>query len=249
MDIEKPDHDFDFAISFAGSDRSIAERLASRLKELGAIVFIDSSFRAHLLGKRIDREFIWIFGAGTKYFVPIVSSAYNDRLWPQHEWNIAIREAKKRAPQEFILPLRLDDELLFGLPAAIGYIDLRKHSVNEVADLLIEKLTGQTKIEVVHWIATFGLLIEDVLESGNLPVTAPTYYPHLCDWLTEDLLIRLEGSPISDIRMIEDSRDGETFSVRIEFKWKPQEVPLEFSILNWWEVLEVLPYNRVYHDN
>lgn len=248
MEIGGADPDFDFAISFAGSDRSLAERLASRLKALGAIVFIDSSFRAYLWGKRIDQEFKWIFGPCTKYFVPIVSSAYVDRLWPQHEWNVAIREAEKRAPQEFILPLRVDDELLFGLPTTIGYIDLRNHSIDEVADLLIKKLTGQTKIEVVHWVATFGLLIEDLLESENFPPTAPTFYPHLCDWLAEDLLTRLKDSSISGARMVEDSRDGETFSVTIEFEWKPQEMPLDFGVLDWWEVLEVLPYDQVYQD-
>jgi len=193
-------------------------------------------------------EFKWVFGPGTKFFVPIVSRAYNDRPWPQHEWNVAILEAQKRASQEFILPLRLDDELLVGLPSTIGYIDLRKHSIDEVADLLIEKLTGQTKMEVVHWVATFGLLIDDVLKSVDFPPTAPTYYPHLCDWLAKDLLTRLQESSISDVLMVEDSRNGETFSVRIEFEWKPQEMPLDFGVLEWWEVLEVLPYDQVYQD-
>lgn len=249
MDTGKAGPDFDFAISFAGSDRSLAERLASLLKARGAVVFIDSSFRAHLLGKRLDREFKWVFGPGTKYFVPIVSRSYNDRSWPQHEWNVAIKEAERRDPDEFILPLRIDDEPLVGLPITIGYIDLRKHSIEDVAELLLEKLTGTARMEVVRWVATFGLLIEDVLESGNLPPSAPTYYPHLCDWLAEDLFTRLQDSSISDARMVEDARNGETFSVRIEFEWKSQEVPLDFGILDWWEVLEVLPYDHVYQDD
>jgi hypothetical protein len=237
---------FDFAISFAGTDRSIAEQLFSLLTARGAYVFLDSQFRSHLLGRRLDQEFARIFGPGTKYFIPIISHSYINRSWPQHEWTVAIREANRREPQEFILPLRLDDSIIFGLPNTIAYIDLREHSINDVADLLIEKLTGITLIEVVRWVATFGLLIEDVLESGNLPSTAPTYYPHLCDWLTEDLLIRLEDSSISNPRIIEDSRDGEVLSVRVEFEWKPQEVHLDFGVLGWWEVFEVLPYDHIY---
>jgi hypothetical protein len=241
--------EFDFAISFAGNDRTLAERLGSLLTARGAAVFIDSSFRAYLWGKRLDRVFEWVFGTATKYFIPIISRSYIERLWPQHEWDAAIREAEKRAPQEFILPLRLDDTPIAGLPSTIGYIDLRKHSINDVADLLIKKLTGTIGTEVTRWVATFGLLIEDLLQSGNLPPTAPTFYPHLCDWLTEDLLTRLRDSSISKVQVTEDFRNGETFSVRIAFEWKSQEVPLDFGKLDWWEVLEVLPYDSVYKDD
>ncbi len=236
---------FDFAISYAGSDRSLAQRLASLLSEGGAIVFIDTPHRAHLVGRRLDREFEWVFGPGTRYFVPIISRAYADRPWPQHEWSVAIREADRRS-EEFILPLRLDDSLLVGLASTVGYIDLRQHSIENTAELLLEKLTGARRAEVAHWVATFGLLVEDVLRSGRLPPAAPTDYPHLCDWLSEDLLARVRRSSVTNSRLTEDSRNGETFSVRIAFEWKPQQGPLEFGALDWWELLEVLPYDRVY---
>lgn len=249
MKSAKTEHDVDFAISFAGSERHLAERLGALLTERGAVVFIDSSFRSNLWGRRIDREFEWFFGPGTKYFVPIISQSYTDRQWAQYEWDVAIREEKKRAPQEFILPIRLDDTLIPGLPSTIGYVDLRKHEIDDVANLLFEKLRGAARTKVVYWVATFGLLIEDVIGSGNLPTTAPSYYPHLCDWLAEDLLTRLKDSSISNIRIVEDSRNGETFSVRIAFEWKTQEVPLDFGVLDWWEVLEVLPYHHVYQTD
>ena len=249
MNTARTAFDFDFAISFVGNDRTLAERLGLLLMASGATVFIDSSFRDYLLGKRLDREFEWLFGAGTKYFVPIISQAYVERLWPQHEWDAAIREAERRAPQEFILPLRLDDTPILGCPNTIGYIDLHQHSIYDVAELLIKKLKGTMGTDVTHWIATFGLMIEDVIEAGNLPPTVSTYYPNLCEWLAEDLLTRLKGSSISNVRITEDSRNGETFSVRIEFIWKSKECPLDFGKLDWWEVIEVTPYNRVYHED
>ncbi|MFQ5792491.1 MAG: TIR domain-containing protein [Acidobacteriota bacterium] len=240
-------YSFDFAVSFAGTDRSLAERLAALLSSRGAVVFIDTLYRAHLLGRRLDQDFQWVFGPATKYFVPIVSKAYVDRPWPQHEWSIAIREAQTRS-EEFILPLRLDDSLLVGLPGTVGYIDLRRQSLEVIADLLMEKLTGEKRAEVIHWVATFGVLIEDVLGSGMLPSTVPIDYPYLCDWLARDLLGRLKESPITNPQITEDSRDGETFSVRVEFNWHPKEQPLEFAALDWWELLEVLPDDRVYED-
>jgi len=245
MDTETLQPSFDFAISFAGADRALAERLASLLSDNGAVVFIDTPYRAHLVGKRLDREFEWVFGPGTRYFVVIVSRSYVDRLWPQHEWSIAVREAERRS-EEFILPLRVDDSLLVGLSSAVGYIDLLQNPIEEVAEVLLEKMTGARRAEVTRWVAAFGVLIEDLLRSGDLPATAPINYPHLCDWLVDDLLARLQKAAITNPQFTEDARNGETFSARVAFSWNPRERPLEFGVLDWWEVLEVLPYDAVY---
>jgi hypothetical protein len=246
MGARKSEPSFDFAISFAGTDRPTAERIASLLSDGGAAVFIDTRYRAHLVGKRLDREFERVFGSGTRYFVPIVSRSYVDGAWPQHEWSVAVKEAMRRS-EEFILPFRLDDSLLVGLPSQIGYIDLGERSLEQVADLLLQKVRETHRGEVTHWVATFGILIEEVLSSDQLPRTAPTDYAHLCDWLVEDLFARLRryaGSP----QLTEDSRNGESFSVRVAFDWNPQEHPLEFAAMGWWELLEVVPYDDVYEE-
>lgn len=252
---QSKEYEFDFAISFAGSQRHIAERLAKRLKEREprCIVFCDSSYRSRLLGKRLDQEFGWTFGEGTRFFVPIVSKEYTQRDWPQLEWSIARRESRQRL-HEFILPLRFDDSLLLGLSDNIGYLDLHEHSLEEVVSILLEKLEEHADItsrEVATgtWIATFGLVIEELVESGSLPITAPRYYPHLCDWLEDDLMGRLELASILHPRMTEASaRDGETLSVRIAFEWTPMETPLDFGELVWWDVLELVPYSDVYGE-
>ena len=69
----KTPYKFDFAISFSGEDRSVAEGLTEQLVERGAVVFYDESYLGSLLGKRLDLEFADVFGAGTQFFVPIVS--------------------------------------------------------------------------------------------------------------------------------------------------------------------------------
>ena len=228
----------------------MAKELAEQLNERGAVVFYDDSYRAYLLGKRLDREFAWVFGAGTRFFVPIVSACYAERIWPQHEWIIARREAAKRQ-EEFILPLRMDDSLLVGLPDTVGYVDLRRHPVNKVADLLIGKLGGSTvardrQLGEQTWVAAFGLLIQDLLDSESLPPEAPSDYASLCDWLTEDLKVRLARTSLADPRFTEDTRNGETFGLRVAFEWDRSKGPLEFSELRWWELLELLPYDQVY---
>ena len=240
--------DFDFAISFSEPYRFVAKELADQLDVRGAAVFYDDSYRAHLLGKRLDHKFAWVFGAGTRFFVPIVSASYAERIWPQYEWTIARREAENRL-EEFILPLRLDESLLVGLPDTVAYIDLRSHSVNEVADLLIEKLEGSMGATdhirgEQTWVATFGLLIQDFLDSEALPLEAPLSYAKLCDWLTEDLEGRLARTSLVNPQLTEDARNGETFSLRVAFEWGQSKGPMEFGDLGWWELLELLPYDQ-----
>ena len=242
--------DFDFAISFSEPYRAVAKELAEQLDVRGAAVFYDASYRAHLCGKRLDHEFAWVFGAGSRFFVPIVSASYAERTWPQYEWTIARREAENRL-EEFILPLRVDDSLLVGLLDTVAYIDLRSHSVNEVADLLIEKLGGSIGAMAricgeQTWVATFGLLIQDILDSEALPLEAPSGYANLCDWLTEDLESRLARTSLANPRLTEDARNGETFSLRVAFEWGKSKGPMEFGDLGWWELLELLPHDQVY---
>ena len=241
---------FDYAISFSAECRSVAKELAEHLTAFGAVVFYDEFYRSYLLGKRLDHEFAWLFGGGTRFFVPIVSALYAERTWPQHEWSVARREAENRQ-EEFILPIRVDDSLLHVLPDAVGYMDLRRHPVNKVAELLIEKI-GDSTVTMYRthkeqmWVAAFGLLIQDLLDSEDLPPEAPSGYANLCDWLTEDLEGRLARTSLGDPRLTEDARNGETFSLRVGFEWDPSKGPLEFGELGWWELLELLPYDQIY---
>ena len=160
---------------------------------------------------------------------------------------IARREAEKRE-EEFILPLRRDDSLLVGLTDNVYYLDLREKSLNEVADLLLEKLLGtfasttRPRYEK-NWLATFGLLMKD-LNREELPPEAPTDYPQLCDWLSEELLVRLSQTSLSDLKIFEDTRNVETYSVRVSFERDLSKGPLDFGDTGWWELLELFPYSQ-----
>ena len=243
---------FDFAISFSRECRCRARKLAQLLEEQGAIVFYDHSFVEHLLGKRLDDELAWVFGGATRYFVPFVSAGYTRRPWPHYEWSIAKLEADRRQ-EEFILPLRVDDSLLLGLPDTVGYLDLRDIGLGNVADILIRKLeSSTTKIgtgaEKGEWVVTFGLKMED-LDGHELPPDAPSDTPWLYDWLTEDLMKRLAQGSLSPARIIEDLRTGETLSVRLSFVWDPSKGALDFGEMAWWDLLELSPYDAIYGND
>ena len=240
---------FDFALSFSGECRSLAKELSELLVERGASIFYDNSFLEHLFGKRLDEEFSGTFGEETRFFVPFVSSGYAQKPWPQYEWGVAKCEAQRR-DEEFILPLRVDDTHLFGLPDTVCYLDLRTVELAEVANVLIAKLqasivSSEAGPQGREWVATFGVLLEKLREEV-LPVNAPGDVPMLYDWLTEDLIDRLGRTSMSHVRMLEDLRDGEQLSVRLGFEWDLSKEALNFGDMGWWELLELAPHEDVF---
>ncbi|MGI0015820.1 MAG: TIR domain-containing protein, partial [Nitrososphaera sp.] len=132
-------HIFDFALSFAGEDRAVASRLAHLLDRSGARVFYDDNFRPFLLGKKLTKEFKTIYGTSTRYVVPIISKYYPEKDWTDFEFSVVKRE-KGRRKEEFVLPLRLDKTKILGLHEDVGYLNLQRISIKEVAEILLAKI-------------------------------------------------------------------------------------------------------------
>ena len=129
---------YDFAISFAGEDRDIAENLVSLIKATGCTVFYDDFERSRLLGKDLYQELSAIYMDRARFCLVLISAAYLKKLWTRHE----LRSAQAGAfgkDDEYILPLRLDDTDVPGILPTTGYIDLRRLPLEEVALILLEK--------------------------------------------------------------------------------------------------------------
>jgi hypothetical protein len=130
---------YDVALSFAGEDRKQAEALAKFLREAGVNVFYDEYERASLWGADLFQHLADVYGARSQYCVVFVSENYLAKNWTKHE----LRQAQAHSFQldrEYILPLRLDDAVLPGLPATIGYVDLRQSDIRVVGMMLLRKL-------------------------------------------------------------------------------------------------------------
>ncbi|MGX4804359.1 toll/interleukin-1 receptor domain-containing protein [Bradyrhizobium guangdongense] len=136
---------YDIALSFAGEDRKHAERLAAILSRNKVAVFYDNSFKADLWGKDLYQHLQAIYKEQSRYCVVFVSKSYLKKAWTKHE----LKQVQARAfgqDREYILPLRVDDAVLPGLNRTVGYIDLRTHSLDQVASLLLAKL-GKTSLD------------------------------------------------------------------------------------------------------
>lgn len=134
----EPNYDYDFALSFAGENRDVAQRLKSLLGEKSRVFYYDD-YTAQLLGRNLSAEFRGIYGRRSRFFLMIISEYYPIKDWPNFEFSIGKQESKRRTG-EFLVPIRLDDTILVGLPSDVAYLDLRKKSIEDAADLLLSKL-------------------------------------------------------------------------------------------------------------
>jgi len=119
-------------LSFSGTDRGVAEKLADDLREYG----IDA---------RLDRQVepgsnwvLWINDALTQsdYYVLLWSAATRDRPWVDEEWsNALIRQLSGR--RSFLFIIRLDDSPLPVMLAARQCLDAAHRPWGEVVSDLV----------------------------------------------------------------------------------------------------------------
>lgn len=136
--------DFDIAVSFAGTERGLAEELANRVREEGFEVFYDGFYPEQLWGKDLPSFFDRIYRKLSRFCVMFVSREYAERMWTTHERQSAQARALQERGHEYILPIRVDDTDLDGLPPTIGYVSLKEYSLEKIAELLVKKLKGAT---------------------------------------------------------------------------------------------------------
>jgi hypothetical protein len=131
---------FDVAISFAGTEREHAEKLATILKEENFSVFYDEFYPEYLWGKNLVDTFDEIFRKRSRYCVIFISREYKDRVWTNHERQSAQARALNEKGKEYILPIKVDETELDGMPPTVGYVAL-KRGIDKIGELLIKILT------------------------------------------------------------------------------------------------------------
>ena len=132
--------DYDIALSFAGEDREYVRSVAEALAAKGVKVFYDKSEEADLWGKDLYSHLVEIYGSRARFTVMFVSNAYGTKLWTNHERKAAQSKAF-RQNSEYILPVRIDDTEIPGMLPTTGYVRAEEKTPDQLASLLVEKLT------------------------------------------------------------------------------------------------------------
>jgi hypothetical protein len=135
---------YEIALSFAGEDRGFVEEVARELRSAGVRLFYDAFEQVDLLGKDLAAHFAEIYRDRAHYCAMFISGSYAQKAWPRFERQHALARAivEKR---EYILPIRLDDAEVPGLSPTIGYVDARRKTSKEIAQILFHKIRGGSR--------------------------------------------------------------------------------------------------------
>jgi hypothetical protein len=131
--------EYDVAISFAGENRQIAQQLFQAMMAIGVKVFYDQNEAANMWGKDSIEVLADVYANKARFCLMLISKYYPEKPWTRLE-RISAQNRALRQPTEYILPIRLDDTEVPGLPPSISYLDLRHFSIEEVVESVLVKL-------------------------------------------------------------------------------------------------------------
>lgn len=131
--------EYDVCLSFARENRGYVRRVAEILRSRGTRVFFDEYEQVSMWGKDLYSHLDDVYQNAGRYCVIFVSRHYARKLWTNHERESAQARAI-RQNAEYILPARFDTTRIPGLRTTVGYINLRKTTPAQLAQLIIQKV-------------------------------------------------------------------------------------------------------------
>ena len=134
---------YDFALSFAGSDRDIAEALFNKLTESEVAVFYDLNEQHRILAHSIEEYLAPIYRSEAEFVITILGKDYPKRIWTKFESD----QFKQRFGEHSVIPVWLADTAvgIFDETSRVGgFVFDRTKDFNgqvvELASLVLRKL-------------------------------------------------------------------------------------------------------------
>ncbi|MGW6935813.1 toll/interleukin-1 receptor domain-containing protein [Lentzea sp. NPDC054927] len=132
------EYEFDVALSCAEEDREQALSVLQRLKNLDVEVFYDKEREGEWWGLDLVEYFSEAYTRRARYVLVFTSQHYVDK-WARLQRRITLARALEQHT-EYLLPIRIDDTEVPGIPTTIGYLDLRVHTPDVIANAVVQKL-------------------------------------------------------------------------------------------------------------
>lgn len=140
---------YDFALSFAGSDRDVATLLFDALCDLEHGVFYDKNEQDRILAENVEEYLAPIYKSEATFVVAILGPDYPDRIWTKFEST----QFKNRFGDNSVIPIWFAGQSYgaFDISREVGgeiierSIEL-KEQVNEIAGRLARKLSSHRLI-------------------------------------------------------------------------------------------------------
>lgn len=142
---------YDFALSFAGENRDLAERLNSGLLEREMTVFYDKNEQYRILAQNVEDYLVPIYASEARFVVPLLSQFYPKKVWTKIESDAF----KDRFGENSVIPIWYSDTPsgTFDMSREIGGIDFDvggdiDEQAKRIVELLAEKVALDRKEEV-----------------------------------------------------------------------------------------------------
>lgn len=201
---------YDVALSFAGEDRAYVREVAASLVSRGVRVFYDEYETVDLLGKDLFTHLQEVYAHRAQYTVIFISRHYREKLWTNHERESAQARAFTER-REYILPMRFDETEIPGILPTIGYLDLKRYTPHEVAEVIQQKLgltkapdTFQEKIDSFAHEFQRKLGIHESLDAVRVNPQTPTVGRETPNPPAENLF---SGTEIGQVNIVKAERD------------------------------------------
>ncbi|WP_370261607.1 TIR domain-containing protein [Limnobacter sp.] len=142
---------YDFALSFAGEDRSLAESLAHELTTREISVFYDKNEQHRILANDVEEYLAPIYRSESKFVIALLSKNYPKKIWTKFE----SEQFKQRFGEGAVIPIWYTDTTpgLFDESRRVGGLsfDPTKENVEQLANIveaLCKKLEEMRQVEV-----------------------------------------------------------------------------------------------------
>jgi hypothetical protein len=133
---------YDFALSFAGSDRDIAEALFAALQDNELEVFYDRNEQHRILAADVEEYLAPIYSSDAQLVLCILGPEYPKRVWTKFE----SEQFKQRFKTGEVVPIVLSTAPLgvFDLASSVGHISWDRNSdfkqqVETTTQVLVQK--------------------------------------------------------------------------------------------------------------
>lgn len=98
---KKFDKLYDIALSFAGENRDLAEKIFDQLSEREISVFYDKNEQHRILAEEVEEYLAPIYSSEANYVVTLLSNKYPEKIWTKFESD----NFKKRFGENAIIPI------------------------------------------------------------------------------------------------------------------------------------------------
>lgn len=137
--LRRSGYPWDVAVSFAGEDRDVVEKFKSIMNDAGYTVFYDFDVQHQLWGIDLREKLADVYANDAQYMLIFLSEHYPEKDWTNFEFEIG-KAARAKRTETYLLPVKMDEVAVVGLTANVGHIDLRRCSIEHLAESLIEKI-------------------------------------------------------------------------------------------------------------